>query len=195
MRKTLIVMTMAMALTLSMVGMAMADGWPSTNEDNKQAGVPHVNLVEATSGTVTLEFVNDTNSLAFFEYRIDGEALSEGTEHPNPCVIGEDVEGSPCFGRAYMDADEVIYPGVTADGRDEDEPVVVEETFDASEKVEIRLALGGERDWDFDWTTFEVEAAPTKDDCKNGGFDDLGFRNQGQCIASIQANENAAPHN
>lgn len=30
-----------------------------------------------------------------------------------------------------------------------------------------------------------------KDACKDGGFAGLGFRNQGQCIASIVANENA----
>lgn len=29
------------------------------------------------------------------------------------------------------------------------------------------------------------------DDCKNGGFEALGFRNQGQCIASLKANERA----
>ena len=33
-------------------------------------------------------------------------------------------------------------------------PVV--QTFTANTTVEIRLALGGERDWDFDWTPFTV---------------------------------------
>ena len=189
MRKMLTLMAMVMALTLSLVGAALADGdgsyeFPSTNELNRDSEVPdregqdapHVNFVEADVGSVTLEFVNNTNSRAFFEYRVDGAVRSEGPPHPI-------VTGS------------YVYPGVDVDGRDIDEPVVVEHTFDASEKVEIRLALGGERDWDFDWTTFEAEAAPTKDDCKNGGFADLNFRNQGQCIASIQANANAAPHN
>lgn len=37
-----------------------------------------------------------------------------------------------------------------------------------------------------------VEAAPqTKDVCKDGGWEEYGFRNQGQCIASLMANENA----
>ena len=31
----------------------------------------------------------------------------------------------------------------------------------------------------------------TKDDCKDGGWKALGFRNQGQCIASVVANEAA----
>lgn len=30
-----------------------------------------------------------------------------------------------------------------------------------------------------------------KDDCKNGGYEAFGFINQGQCIASVQANEDA----
>ncbi len=40
----------------------------------------------------------------------------------------------------------------------------------------------------------EPEPEP-KDECKDGGWEDQGFRNQGLCIASVQANENARPHN
>ena len=36
---------------------------------------------------------------------------------------------------------------------------------------------------------------PAKNECKNGGYADLGFRNQGLCIASKTANDNARPHN
>lgn len=32
------------------------------------------------------------------------------------------------------------------------------------------------------------------DDCKNGGWEAYGFRNQGQCIASVVASDNAVPH-
>lgn len=40
--------------------------------------------------------------------------------------------------------------------------------------------------------TYDFEAMPQdKDACKKGGFADYGFVNQGQCISSIQANENA----
>lgn len=35
------------------------------------------------------------------------------------------------------------------------------------------------------------EAPQSKDQCKDGGFIDYGFTNQGQCIASLQANGNA----
>ena len=52
--------------------------FPSTNELNKNKQVPgrigqdapYVNQDSVGVGEVTLEFVNDSNSLAFFEYRI-----------------------------------------------------------------------------------------------------------------------------
>jgi len=37
-----------------------------------------------------------------------------------------------------------------------------------------------------------VPTPGTKDDCKNGGFTSFGFDNQGQCVASITASENAS---
>jgi hypothetical protein len=81
--------------------------------------------------------------LAFFEYRIDGQVLTSGTSHP--VVIGD-----------------FIYPGICVDGRTgPGQPVCGDGTpeimtFTAAEYVEVRLALGGERDWDFDWTRFDV---------------------------------------
>lgn len=36
---------------------------------------------------------------------------------------------------------------------------------------------------------FESSSRPeSADDCKNGGFADFGFRNQGQCVSSVQSN-------
>lgn len=67
----------------------------------------------------------------------------------------------------------------------------------------INDTVGGNR---YSWFTFStveglavdnhrlaiVVALPAdKDDCRNGGFADFGFENQGLCIASIQANERA----
>jgi hypothetical protein len=118
---------------------------PNTNAENEAENLPHVELVSATATSVTLDFVNDTNSLAFFEFRIDGEKRNCGSAHP---VITGDV----------------IYPGVSVDSRGIDDPVVVQRTFTADEFVEVRLALGGERDWDFSsehgsgWTRFNVGA-------------------------------------
>ena len=148
--KKLLTVTLVMVFVLGLMGgvAGATYDFPSTNELNRDKEVPgregqdapHVNLVSAGADYVELEFVNNTNSLAFFEYRVDGEALTDGTHHP---VVTD------CF----------IYPGVSVDGRKIDEPVIVLETFNADEKVEIRLALGGERDWDFDWTPFYVEPA------------------------------------
>lgn len=129
---------------------ALAYSFPSTNDNNKANNWPYVELVSQGVGEVTLDFVNDTNSLAFFEYRIDGVALTSGTEHP--VVTGD-----------------FIYPGVSVDSRGIDTPVVVTQTFQAEATVEVRLALGGERDWDFDWVTFQV--LPPTDNCD---FTDTG---------------------
>lgn len=117
---------------------------PNTNAENQAGNLPHVNFVDSTNNSVTLEFVNATNSLAFFEYRIDGARLMCGT--PHPVVTGD-----------------FIYPGVCVDGRANPVcatgPVVKE--FSADTMVEVRLALGGERDWDFEsnpsgWITFNA---------------------------------------
>lgn len=41
-------------------------------------------------------------------------------------------------------------------------------------------------------TVYDFEVPPTaKDDCKKGGYVNFGFDNQGECIASLQANDNA----
>jgi hypothetical protein len=152
---------------------ALAYDFPSTNDDNRANGHPHVNQVGVGIGEVTLEFVNDTNSLAFFEVRIDGVVQTNGT--PHPVVIGD-----------------FIYPGVSVDSRNIADPVIVVRTFDANETVEVRLALGGERDWDFDWVTFEVlPDAQTKEDCKNGGWEQYGFRDQGQCIRYVETGQDS----
>lgn len=170
---TIISALLALIVGLGAGSIAFAYVFPSTNEANRAAGLPHVNLVEQGPGTVTLEFVNPTTTLAFFEYRIDG--VVDGTS-PHPVIEGD-----------------VMYPGVCVDGRAVAAcpagPVV--RTFTANSTVEVRLALGDERDWDFDWNTFTVGPLPqpgpvTKDDCKNGGWMNYGFPNQGQCIKSVK---------
>ncbi len=49
---------------------------------------------------------------------------------------------------------------------------------------------------DFDLTISPVvENKPqTKDDCKKGGFEAYGFKNQGQCVSSLQSNDKAGKH-
>ena len=165
----LVACLIALVAPLAIAGVAAAAEYvfPSTNAENAAAGFPHVTEVAAGPSSVTLEFVNETNSLAFFEYRVDGVVQPTGT--PHPVVMGD-----------------VVYPGVCVDSRAIGPAPgcavgSLQMTFDAAAMVEVRLALGGERDWDFDWTPFLV-APITKASCKKGGWVDLGFANQGQCI-------------
>ncbi|MWG35636.1 hypothetical protein [Halomarina oriensis] len=167
--------------TATMLGVGTAASqtsysFPSTNANNRANGFPYVELVEDGNCEVTLRFVNGTNSLAYFEYRIDGVTPAAATS-PHPVVTGS-----------------VIYPGVSVDGRGDPAPVVATETLAAAELVEVRLALGGERDWDFDWTPFAVDCdAETKADCKNGGWETFGFRNQGQCLRYVNTGKDSRP--
>ena len=145
MRKKYVSILISMALlmtTLAIVPGVSAYDFPSTNEDNKNGtntarpGVigPHVNLVEAGPGYVTLEFNMPESYLACFEYRTDGDA-SQITD-PN--------------GNFNPEIDE-LYPYYCLNG-----PETRTETIDCIGYVEIRSVFGGERDWDFDWTRFDA---------------------------------------
>lgn len=98
---------------------------------------PYVLFVSNTAGSVTLDFVNLAPGLAFFETRIDDIATGAT---PHPVVIGD-----------------TIHTGGTsvASGTSS-----LQKTFTANDYVDIRLALGGERDWDFDWVRFQVASVP-----------------------------------
>jgi hypothetical protein len=82
---------------------------------------------------VTLDFHNLGPGLAFFETRIDD--IATGT-NAHPVVVGD-----------------TIHSGGTAVSSGN---VNLGKVFMATNYVDIRLALGGERDWDFDWVRFEV---------------------------------------
>jgi hypothetical protein len=163
--------------TVALTGTAMAYTFPSTNDQNRDLSRPHVNLVSTGVGEVTLEFTNATSvQLSYFEVRIDGEATGT-TAHP------------------VVDGDTIHLGGVCVDTRASNAcpagPRVV--TFNADETVEIRLALGGERDWDFDWTSFAVlpNNPQSKDECKKGGWEAFGFENQGQCIRYVNTGKDS----
>jgi hypothetical protein len=131
---------LAVGAVVAAASPASAYDFPSTNDANRAANLPHVNLVSTGPGTVTLEFVNPRATIAFFEYRKDGQTV--GTT-PHPVVTGD-----------------VVHPGFCVDGRNTPNPGCFHDstvqTIAADATVEVRLALGGERDWDFDWTAFAV---------------------------------------
>ncbi|MFN3188578.1 MAG: hypothetical protein ACK42D_03515 [Candidatus Paceibacteria bacterium] len=144
---------------------ATLDNFPSTNSENRDANRPHVNFVSATPDSITLEFRNDTNSQAFFEIRTDGVvADSSRPLHYNPCKIGNEPLNSACNGLRYLSEDERYYAGgVSVDNRTNQGAAAtstVVMTFSATDTIEVRLALGGERSWDFNWVQFDVTEPP-----------------------------------
>jgi hypothetical protein len=106
--------------------------FPSTNDENRDKGWAHVNLVEARVGSLTLEFVSERGFASCFEYRTDGDT-SQATGNPN-------------FNPEIPD----LYPYICINDE------TIEEDFDANEYVEVRLTFGAEGDERFDWTRFDV---------------------------------------
>lgn len=95
---------------------------------------PYVSQVGGGPGEIELFFSNLAPGVAFFERRINGQAAGS-TAHP--IILGS-----------------TIHPGTSVSSGN-----TAQVLFSIPEGgiLDIRLALGGERDWDFDWTSFEVE--------------------------------------
>jgi hypothetical protein len=81
-------------------------------------------------------FRSTYDSCHTFEYRIDGIATDNG---PHQIISGE-TEHDGVF----------LLSGATA----------LNQTFAATQYVDVRLALGAENDWYFDWVRFEAVPAP-----------------------------------
>ena len=138
--------------------------FPSTNDANRSLGWAHVNLVSAEDGAMTLALVNPRGFASCFEIRSDGDTSQR--------IVPTH------FNRAVTDG---LYPfACVNDGTQQ-------RTIPAERYVEVRLAFGAETDERFDWTRFDLVLDPeTKADCKDGGWADYGFRNQGLCIAFVE---------
>ncbi len=176
-RSVLSTATATLTLLVVLASAAFAYTFPSTNAANAATAgsadeLPWVEQTDVGAGWVELTFHKAYVGLSFFEYRIDGVVL-DGNEHP--IVIGD-----------------VIYPGVCVANSGAC-PSGITRQFQASSTVEIRLALGGERDWDFDWTPFRVDPKQptTKDDCKSGGWQEFRFANQGQCVRYVESGKDS----
>ena len=102
---------------------------------------PYVNLIESGVGYVTLDFVGSYVGGNYFEYRVDGVLVTSGTAH---VIIAGEFE----------------YPGVWVPNITVNVINHVTKTINATNKVEVRLALGAENDWYFDWVTFNVLPQP-----------------------------------
>ena len=137
--------------------------FPSTNDANRALGSAHVDQVSVGDGAMTLSFVNPRGFASCFEIRSDGDTSQR--------IVPTH------FNRAVTDG---LYPFVCLNG------ATRLQTVAAERYVEVRLAFGAETDERFDWTRFDLIIDPeTKADCKDGGWVDYGFRNQGLCIAFV----------
>lgn len=136
---------------------------PSDNDTNRENGWAHFNVLDARVGEVEIEFVSTRTFFSCFEYRSDGDT----SEQINPANPNDEV-------------DDAQYPFVCVNNS------TAIRTLTATEYVEVRMVFGAERDERFDWTRVDVlPDAQAKDDCMKGGWQDFGFKNQGQCIQFV----------
>lgn len=168
MRQILALVAAFSALGLvAVAGAEVNEVTPSTNDINRANGWAHVDQVSVGVGTTDLQFISTRAFFSCFEYRTDGDTsqvLSEnGGDNYNPAV----TDG--------------LYPYTCVNNESETLTIL------ANEYVEVRMVFGAEEDERFDWTRFEVlPDAQAKDDCKNGGWEAFGFKNQGQCVRYVE---------
>lgn len=147
---------------------------PSTNDENRDNGWAHANVLSAADGEIEFEFVSTRGFFSCFEYRTDGDTSQQiSTTNPN------------------VDITDGQYPFVCVNNSTN------ELTLQADEFVEIRMVFGAERDERFDWTRFDVpqpEPEPQPENrmhCMRGGWEDFGFKNQGRCIQFVETGKDS----
>lgn len=164
------------------------DPFPSTNDLNITNNHPNVTLVSSAPGTVTLSFNNPTNSLAFFEVRIDGVTPGGLNPNSNPCTLSANPLDGACNGKRYLNDGDFSYHTSPTDYSKAVTNSSQQVTIPASSTVEVRVTQGAERDWDFDWVTFNVPApVPTVSQCtsyNNVYTSDLGTWSLGETRAT-----------
>jgi len=141
--------------------------FPSTNEANLAEGWAHVRYVDVGVGTVTLEFVSMRGFASCFEYRSDEAAPTDPRDNFN----GDVTDG--------------LWPFVCTNNSTE------LRTLSAGRYVDVRLAFGAEGDERFNWTRFYVLSPDNKDQCRDGDWQALGFRNQGQCVRFVETGKDS----
>jgi hypothetical protein len=140
--------------------------FPSTNEANLGLGWAHVTFADVGVGTVTLDLNQPRTFLACFEFRIDDEAPS----------------GNPNFNTDVTDG---LWDFICLNAESSTE------TFSAVSHVDVRMAFGAEKDERFDWTRFYVLSIENKDQCRDGAWEALGFRNLGQCVRFVETGKDS----
>ena len=141
---------------------------PSTNEANADLGWAHFVVDDVRIGEVDITFVSTRGFFSCFEYRSDGAPTDDPRDNFNPDVT-DGLWDFTCIRNTTTSL-----------------------TLEADEYVEIRMVFGAERDERFDWTRVDVlPDARTADDCRDGGWADYGFRNQGQCIRFVNTGKDS----
>ena len=147
---------------------------PSTNYENMLADQFHFDVLEVTPDSITIEFHSGPGfgglkpTQRCYEVRTDGEGLDSTGTHPNPLVKDN----------YYLNGCAVIF------GTD---PVVFTKTYGAESHIDIRYAHDYRLPSDhfFSWTRVYVLKPRAIGECKQGGWREFGFRNQGQCVRFV----------
>jgi hypothetical protein len=159
-------------LMFALVGVAGADVnavTPSTNDINRTNGWAHVDQLSQGVGTTDLQFISTRNFYSCFEYRTDGDTSQQIS--------------STNYNANITDG---LYPYYCQNNNSSTH------TFHANAYVEVRMVFGAETDERFDWTRFDVlPDAQTKEDCKDGGWEQYGFANQGQCVRFVETGKDS----
>jgi hypothetical protein len=130
MKRALGTLAIVGAVMLGTIGIAAAYTFPSTNDFNRAHHGPYVDAKSAAN-KVDITFVNPNPYYACFEYRTNGDT-SQATGRPNFNPEIPDLYPYVCL--ASVGSSKMSFKFVS--------------------KVEVRSVFGGERDWDFNWTTF-----------------------------------------
>lgn len=130
---------------------ATLDPFPSGNDLNKEKGQPYVEPVSNTTDSVTLRLVNPKAYQVWFEYQKDNSSAT-GILNSNPCKPSTDPLPNSCGGKRYLRDNDEKFPTFSLAGGESREETIT----GLSEKVSIRMTFGPERNWDFDWVTFNV---------------------------------------
>lgn len=198
----MVVMAMAMALALSMVGTALADidDWDAKPGTTVGNGVLTMDLTDAGLTPFGTSFEN-------LDYGIAGESGTPVQIQFTFEVLQGEARCDQGAPRVFVRAGtEVVFASgsqasaTCPDGADPSvEPLTITGEVDGGDLGHVGLVFDNLANrsvievtqFSIDGVEILVPEPTSKDDCMQGGFEEFGFKNQGQCIASIQANENA----
>ena len=149
---------------------------PSTNYENMLAGQFYFEVLDVTPDSITILFHSGPHwsnkaQRREYEVRIDGEGIDSSGTHPN-IYINDSAYFEPYI---YMKGP--LPPG----------GFMVTTTYGAESHIDIRFAHDSHVPYIyyFSWTRVYVLKPRAIGECKQGGWREFGFRNQGQCVRFV----------